>query len=91
MTLDTLREMLWNGESSHVEFKTQDVHPNSLAEEIVAFANFDGGVILLGVNDAGEPVGCTRPDLEEAVINVCRNNVRPAMIPIAKKAAQTFL
>ncbi len=39
-------EIIRNGESSKVEFKTEDVHPNSLAEEIVALSNFEGGVIL---------------------------------------------
>lgn len=85
MTRETVYELIQNGESSHVEFKTQDAHPNSLAEEIVAFANFDGGVMLLGVDDAGEVVGCARSDIEDAVINVCRNNVRPAIIPLIEK------
>ena len=35
-------------ESSTVEFKTEQVNPHSLAEEIVAFANFEGGEILIG-------------------------------------------
>lgn len=85
MKQEEILEYIRNGESSTVEFKTEDVHPNSLAEEIVAFANFEGGTILLGVDDAGTPVGCTRSDIEEFVINVCRNNVRPAMIPRIEK------
>ncbi len=87
MTRETVDELIQNGESSHVEFKTQDAHPNSLAEEIVAFANFDGGVMLFGVDDAGEVVGCARSDIEDAVMNVCRNTntVRPAIIPLIEK------
>lgn len=81
MRQDDLLEMIRNGETSTVEFKTEDVHPNSLAEEIVAFANFEGGTILLGVDDVGTPVGYTRQNIEEFVINVCRNNVRPALLP----------
>ncbi|MDM8549713.1 ATP-binding protein [Desulfobacterales bacterium HSG2] len=78
-------EIIRNGESSKVEFRTQDVHPTSLAGEIVAFANFEGGVILLGVDDAGRIIGCTRDDMEEFVINVCRNTVRPSIIPMIEK------
>ncbi|MCI5158727.1 MAG: hypothetical protein D3906_09880 [Candidatus Electrothrix sp. AUS1_2] len=81
MKQDELLEMLRNGESSAVEFKTEDVHANTLAEEIAAFANFEGGTVLIGVDENGVPVGCTRPDIEEFVVNVCRHNIRPALIP----------
>ncbi len=81
MKQDELLEILRNGESSAVEFKTEDVHANTLAEEIAAFANFEGGTVLIGVDDNGVPVGCTRRDIEEFVVNVCRHNIRPALIP----------
>ena len=80
-----LLEIISNGESSKVEFKLDDVHPTVLSEEIVAFANFEGGTILIGVDDFGELKGCTRADIEEFVVNICRNNVRPSMIPIIEK------
>lgn len=78
-------EIIRNGESSKVEFKTEDVHSNTLTEEIVAFANFEGGVILLGVDDSGSISGCTRSDIEAFVVNICRNNVRPSIIPVIEK------
>jgi len=80
-----LLEIISNGESSKVEFKTDDVHPTVLSEEIVAFANFEGGTILIGVDDSGKLKGCTRGDIEEFVVNICRNNVRPSIIPIIEK------
>lgn len=80
-----LIEVLRNGESSKVEFKTEDVHPNALAEEIVAFANFEGGTILIGVDDNGSVRGCTRKDIEEFIVNICRNNIRPSIIPIIER------
>lgn len=85
MTERELLDIIHNGESSKVEFKTEDVHPNSLAEEIAAFANFEGGQLFLGVDDAGRLIGCARPDIEEFVVNVCRNNVRPGIIPLIEK------
>ena len=39
-------EIIRNGESSKIEFKTDEVHANTLAEEIVAFANFEDGTIV---------------------------------------------
>ena len=80
-----LLEIITNGESSKIEFKEEGVHPNSLAEEIIAFANFEGGTILIGVDDTGTLKGCAKKDLEEFIINVCRNNVRPPLIPVIEK------
>ncbi len=85
MRHDELLEIVNNGESSKIEFKTDDVHPTSLAEEIVAFANFEGGMVLIGVDDSGVISGCTKRDIEEFIINLCRNNIKPSIIPIIEK------
>ncbi len=85
MKKSDLNEIINNGESSKVEFKTEDVHPSSLAEEIVAFANFEGGIILIGIGDSGDIIGCTKKSVEEFVINISRNNVRPSIIPLIEK------
>lgn len=69
------------GESSHVEFKDDAAHNDRLAREIVAFANFKGGVILLGVADDGTLVGLTRNDNEERVMNLCSTIIEPRLIP----------
>lgn len=81
MTPEELQKLIEDGEDSYTEFKTEAVHPQSLAEEIVAFANFKGGRILLGVDDDGGIAGVTRPDMDQIVVNVCRNLVRPPLIP----------
>ena len=85
MTTEELLEIIKNGESSRVEFKSEDLRPDSLASEIVSFANFAGGTILIGVSDAGEIQGVIRADMEEFVINVCRNNIKPSIIPLIEK------
>jgi len=74
-------EMIVNGESSGVEFKEEGIATIDLAEEIVAFSNFKGGTILIGVNDEGSILGIKRKDLEEWVMNICRDVVKPAIIP----------
>jgi ATP-dependent DNA helicase RecG len=76
-----LKDIIITGESSHLEFKSEQVKPDDLAKEIVAFLNFQGGKILLGVEDDGTISGVSRPDVEEWVINICRNNVVPSIIP----------
>jgi ATP-dependent DNA helicase RecG len=37
--------------------------------------------VLLGVEDDGSMAGITRDDLEEWVMNTCRDKIRPAIIP----------
>jgi len=74
-------EMLANGEGSGVEFKRDDIENHRLAKELVAFANFAGGVVLLGVEDDGTVSGTQRPDLEEWVAELCRVKIQPPLIP----------
>ena len=82
-----LAALLTNGENSGVEFKRDAVSPESLAKELVALGNFEGGVVLLGVEDDGTVSGLrysperTGRKIEEWVMNVCRQNVRPSIIP----------
>lgn len=85
MTKSELMEIINNGENSGVEFKLDDIQPNELAEEIVALANLEGGMILFGVDDAGKICGIKRDRIEEWVMNICRENVVPAIIPYFEK------
>ena len=72
-----------NGESSRVEFKRDDIRPERLAREISALLNFEGGRILLGVEDDGAITGLTRSrrDAEQWVMNVVRENIQPPFVP----------
>jgi ATP-dependent DNA helicase RecG len=81
ITRTELLDVLRNGENSAVEFKRDDITVEQLAKELVAFSNFDGGMVLLGVEDDGSVSGITRPKLEEWVMTTCRDKVRPAIIP----------
>lgn len=54
MTKNELLEMISLGENPVIEFLEEGIKPNDLAAEIVAFANHEGGLILLGVSDKGE-------------------------------------
>ena len=98
MTKTELRELIANDENSGVEFKVDTVDIRKLAKELVAFANFQGGRVLLGVDDDGNVRGLTRTDppvqaedegverrtyqrLEEWVMQVCRDKIRPEIVP----------
>ena len=81
MTKTELLELIRNGESSGVDFKRDVVEGRALAKELVAFANFQGGQVLLGVEDDGSVSGLTRARLEEWVMTACRDKIRPELLP----------
>lgn len=77
-----IQSLIEQGENGGVEFKRSDVRPESLAKEIVAFSNTNGGTLLIGVDDNGTVTGIgSRKDIEEWAANVVRNNVVPATRP----------
>lgn len=53
MTQEALGRLVALGEGRFVEFKTRVPEPHRIAKEAVAFANSDGGSILIGVEDDG--------------------------------------
>lgn len=81
MTRAELLEILANGENSGVEFKRDDVSNEKFAREVVALTNSYGGIIVLGADDEGNPVGIARDRLEEWVMTACRDKIRPEIIP----------
>lgn len=84
-----LEELIRNGESSGVDFKRDDVPAEKLAKVAAAFLNFEGGHILLGVEDDGTVFGLSREPrkAEEWVMQVLRDNVQPAVIPFWETVA----
>lgn len=83
MLLTELQEILRNGESSGVEFKRADVEARKVAREVAALANLEGGYVILGVDDDGSVSGLVRTpqESEEWVMNLCRDNLNPPLIP----------
>ena len=79
-----LIEKIMLGEDSTIEFKREMPQRNSLADEIAAFANSEGGVILIGVDDYREIVGLEPQELdsiEKTVVEICEDSIEPA-VPI---------
>lgn len=76
-----LLEIIANSENSGVEFKRDDIRPEQLAKEIVAMLNFQGGRVILGVEDDGSISGIHRENLEEWVMNVIQDKIHPQILP----------
>ncbi|CAK8720776.1 ATP-dependent DNA helicase RecG [Candidatus Electrothrix aarhusensis] len=76
-----LQEIITNGENSGIEFKRDDIRPEQLAKEIVAMANFQGGRVLLGIEDDGSVSGLQRSNTEEWVMHVIRDKIHPLILP----------
>lgn len=85
-----IRLQLSLGEDSRWEFKQIEFAGNrprnprrdDLADEIAAFANADGGVLLCGVTDAGEVQGMSREqmvELDSVLVEVSSDAIKPAV------------
>ena len=83
MNAKEIKELCALGENSKVQFKLRIDNPSKIAAEIVAFANYRGGTILIGVEDkTGEIVGLTYDEVQQISRdfgNVANNCVRPTI------------
>lgn len=95
-TIDEIRRQLEAGEDARAEFKevvlgdrgVRSPNTEEMAGEMVAFANGEGGVIFLGVDDAGLVRGLPGPrvaEVEAWAINVASNNCDPPIRPILRR------
>ena len=70
--MDTLElyDLIAGGEDSYTEFKADISQRSDFAGEMIAFANVEGGQILVGVDDTGNILGVSDPARsEEAIIS----------------------
>lgn len=75
------KEVVWRG--SQVRFSGEsESGPLAFAKYLTCFANSDGGVIALGVTDAGDVVGVDRARvdaLQRFIADAARNNCEPPL------------
>ena len=82
MLKSELLELTQQKEGAKLEFKRDDVRPETLAKEIVAFANMNGGTILVGVEDNGEISGIKRENFQAWLMDtVIAKYVHPFILP----------
>ncbi len=80
MTLKELRKLVWQGEGQKLEFKRKAIYPFKILKEIVAMANAQGGVLLIGVSDEGTIAGLKHPEDDEYVMKeYIQKYCRPAV------------
>jgi ATP-dependent DNA helicase RecG len=83
ITVEALRQKLRSGEDSYTEFKERIDNTESVAGEVVAFANTEGGWLLVGVSDKGDVVGLANPtQTATQLAQICRENVLPPILPL---------
>lgn len=79
-----LKELIRKGESSYVQFKERLPHQDSLAQEMVAFSNSKGGLLVIGVNDkSGSLNGLTFEEIQatnQQLVNVASQSVFPPIM-----------
>jgi ATP-dependent DNA helicase RecG len=82
-----LLEIVGRGEDSRHQFKADVTNAVSLAAEIVAFSNSDGGMLFIGVADDGTVHGLDTPDIHrinQLIANAASTHIRPAVNPITE-------
>ena len=85
MQLTTLKTKIQNGEDSYTQFKVNMTNSDKLAEELVAFSNARGGLLIIGVDDNGVIIGIENKDirrLNQLIGNVINDNVTPPIYPL---------
>lgn len=81
MEASALRLRIQGGETSYTQFKENITNPLSAAQELVAFANSEGGTLLVGINDkTGAITGLRFEDIQRIsslLVNAASEGVTP--------------
>ena len=87
-----IKRLVYQGENGTVEFKRKIVHPEKVIREVVAFANTNGGYLLVGVDDNQTIPGLKYPDEEDFLMQkAIKELIRPkvdfetSIIPLSEK------
>ena len=83
MTAQKIKELCALGENSKVQFKQTLENQRKIAAEMIAFANYRGGVILFGIKDkTGEILGLDYEEVQRIsreVGNTANEQIRPTL------------
>jgi len=87
MKLAELRKLIARGEDSQLQFKADVNNADALAAEMVAFANSEGGRIVIGVGNDGQIAGFSRSAVErinQLISNAASQHVRSPLSPLTE-------
>ena len=80
LNTETIQSLIDSGESYNVEFKVRAPSKvRELTEEICAFANADGGYLLIGVDDNGQVVGTNLENDKRSAVQSSISEISPAL------------
>jgi ATP-dependent DNA helicase RecG len=80
MKQETLQNMVRQGEGERLEFKRS--FQNDAIQTIVAFANSEGGSVVVGVDNDGSPVGTTfGRETAATILNRIAGATEPTVVP----------
>ena len=86
LTPDNLPELIEQGESETVEFKTAIRNPSMLSQNLSAFANSAGGTLLVGIQEPDILVGAD----EQHVVRLLERSTKQLSSPVDVQV-QTFI
>ena len=80
MNLNELRQRIARWEDLHTEFKEWPVHNDDLAAALTAFANTDGGQLILGVDKDRRIIGIADADrVMQTIDSIAYQNCEPPL------------
>jgi predicted HTH transcriptional regulator len=79
VTPDELSVVLREGESGHVEFKKTAAKPQVVAQVLAGFANADGGLLVIGVDERAGVLGVSDPERADADVREAARLVEPPL------------
>lgn len=71
--LRELKKLVAEGEDLQLEFKRKAAYPEKIVRELIAFANTEGGTLLIGVDDNKSIPGIRHPEEEAHVVRESLN------------------
>ncbi len=89
MNGDDLRNLIQTGEGKYLEFKKTTPTPEKIAREIAAFANTNGGTILIGVDDYKNITGISAYFEEEFLLYKAAGDFCVPQVPIRIELVHT--
>ncbi|MFA0961902.1 helix-turn-helix domain-containing protein [Roseivirga sp. BDSF3-8] len=80
MNFRELKSLVRQGEHGRLEFKRKAAYPEKIIKEVVAFANTEGGELLIGVDDDGKIPGLKFAEedkyvLDKAIARYCSPDI----------------
>ncbi|HEY3402497.1 MAG TPA: ATP-binding protein [Ohtaekwangia sp.] len=75
-----LKKLVAQGEGLTLEFKRKATYPEKILREIIAFANTQGGILLIGVNDDKTIPGLKYPEDDSHVIKEAIKKCKPKIL-----------